>query len=78
MSPFKLLVPVLGAAAMATAVAQGGSSSPAEATTVILVHGAFADSASWNGVVPRLQGKGLRVVSVANPLRTLMPFTLAS
>jgi pimeloyl-ACP methyl ester carboxylesterase len=73
MSVFKLLVPLLGATAMATATAQsGGASSPAEGTTVILVHGAFADSASWNGVVPRLQDKGLRVVSVANPLRTLI------
>jgi pimeloyl-ACP methyl ester carboxylesterase len=39
--------------------------------TVVLVHGAFADSASWNGVIPRLQAHGLRVVSVANPLRSL-------
>jgi hypothetical protein len=40
---FKFLVPFLGATAMATAVAQGGGSgSPAEATTVVLVHGAFA------------------------------------
>jgi pimeloyl-ACP methyl ester carboxylesterase len=40
-------------------------------TTVVLVHGAFADSASWNGVIPRLHARGLRVVSVANPLRAL-------
>lgn len=72
MFPYKFLVPLLGATAMASAVAQGGgSAAPAAATTVILVHGAFADSASWNGVVPRLQARGLRVVSVANPLRTL-------
>jgi pimeloyl-ACP methyl ester carboxylesterase len=69
---FKFLVPFLGATAMATAAAQaGGGSPPAEATTVVLVHGAFADSTSWSGVVPRLQARGLRVVSVANPLRTL-------
>jgi pimeloyl-ACP methyl ester carboxylesterase len=72
MFSLKLLASLLSATAMATAVAQGGgSSSQAEATTVILVHGAFADSASWNGVVPRLQARGLRVLSVANPLRTL-------
>jgi hypothetical protein len=72
MFPYKFIVPFLGATAMATAVAQGGgSASPAAATTVVLVHGAFADSASWNGVVPKLQAKGLRVVSVANPLRSL-------
>jgi pimeloyl-ACP methyl ester carboxylesterase len=72
MFPFKFLVPLLGATAMATAVAQGGgAATAADTTTVVLVHGAFADSASWNGVVPRLQAKGLRVVSVANPLRAL-------
>jgi pimeloyl-ACP methyl ester carboxylesterase len=39
--------------------------------TVVLVHGAFADSSSWNGVVRALQGDGHRVVAVANPLRGL-------
>jgi pimeloyl-ACP methyl ester carboxylesterase len=37
--------------------------------TVALVHGAFADSSSWNGVIERLQSRGIRVVAVANPLR---------
>ena len=39
--------------------------------TVVLLHGAFAESASWNGVVERLQAEGLTVVAVANPLRSL-------
>lgn len=39
--------------------------------TVVLVHGAFAESASWNGVVERLQDDGLTVVAAANPLRSL-------
>ncbi|WP_312878263.1 alpha/beta hydrolase [Lentzea indica] len=39
--------------------------------TIVLVHGAFADGASWNGVVERLQRKGFPVVAVANPLRSL-------
>ncbi|ARJ06555.1 alpha/beta hydrolase [Cnuibacter physcomitrellae] len=43
----------------------------AEQPTVVLVHGAFAESASWNGVVERLQGAGLPVLAVANPLRGL-------
>jgi pimeloyl-ACP methyl ester carboxylesterase len=72
MSIVKSLVSLFGASAMATAVAQGGGAvAPTEPTTVVLVHGAFADSASWNGVIPRLQASGLRVVSVANPLRSL-------
>lgn len=37
--------------------------------TVVLVHGAFAESASWNGVASRLLGKGYAVVALANPLR---------
>ncbi len=37
--------------------------------TVVLVHGAFADSSSWNGVIERLQAKGVQVTAPANPLR---------
>jgi pimeloyl-ACP methyl ester carboxylesterase len=41
-----------------------------EATpTVMLVHGAFADASSWNGVITRLQAKGVPVTAPANPLR---------
>ncbi|WP_432547428.1 alpha/beta fold hydrolase [Kineococcus sp. SYSU DK004] len=39
--------------------------------TVVLVHGAFADSSSWNGVVAPLRRDGYRVVAAANPLRGL-------
>ena len=28
--------------------------------TVVLVHGAFADSSSWDGVIERLQAAGIR------------------
>ena len=38
-------------------------------TTVVLVHGAFADASSWNGVITRLQAKGVTVTAPANPLR---------
>jgi pimeloyl-ACP methyl ester carboxylesterase len=37
--------------------------------TVMLVHGAFADSSSWSGVIERLHAKGVHVVTAANPLR---------
>ena len=37
--------------------------------TVVLVHGAFADASSWNGVIKRLQEKGLQVTAPANPVR---------
>ena len=39
--------------------------------TIVLVHGAFAESSSWNGVVERLHEAGLPVLAVANPLRGL-------
>ena len=39
--------------------------------TVVLVHGAFADSSSWNGVIRILEADGHRVRSAANPLRDL-------
>ncbi|GHH61008.1 pimeloyl-ACP methyl ester carboxylesterase [Streptomyces umbrinus] len=39
--------------------------------TVVLVHGAFADSSSWNGVVEKLQSHDYPVVAAANPLRGL-------
>ena len=37
--------------------------------TVVLVHGAFADSSSWAGVIERLQANGVQVIAAANPLR---------
>jgi pimeloyl-ACP methyl ester carboxylesterase len=43
----------------------------ATAPTVVLVHGAFAESASWNGVIADLQRRGYTVIAVANPLRGL-------
>ncbi len=45
--------------------------SAAKDTTVVLVHGAFADGSSWGKVVPYLQAKGLKVISVQNPLTSL-------
>jgi pimeloyl-ACP methyl ester carboxylesterase len=48
-----------------TARAQATATKP----TVVLVHGAFAESSSWDGVVARLLSNGYPVVSVANPLR---------
>jgi pimeloyl-ACP methyl ester carboxylesterase len=37
--------------------------------TIVLVHGAFADASSWNGVIERLQRQGYTVIAPANPLR---------
>ncbi|MCI9866861.1 alpha/beta hydrolase [Rhizobium skierniewicense] len=65
MSKFVASLAVAGALLSGNAVAQ--PSKP----TVVLVHGAFADSSSWNGVTRILQKDGYRVVAAANPLRSV-------
>jgi pimeloyl-ACP methyl ester carboxylesterase len=37
--------------------------------TIVLVHGAFAESSSWNGVITNLINQGYPTVAAANPLR---------
>ncbi|HEY1368938.1 MAG TPA: alpha/beta hydrolase [Gaiellaceae bacterium] len=39
--------------------------------TIVLVHGAFAESASWNGVIDSLASAGHPVIAAANPLRSV-------
>lgn len=39
--------------------------------TIVLVHGAYADSSSWNGSIDALQEAGHAVIAIANPLRGL-------
>ena len=41
--------------------------------TIVLVHGAFAESASWDRVIDSLSGAGHRVIAAANPLRGPAP-----
>jgi pimeloyl-ACP methyl ester carboxylesterase len=42
---------------------------PDDRVTVALVHGAFADSSGWNGVIERLQADNTPVTALVNPLR---------
>jgi len=44
---------------------------PIKARNVVLVHGLFADGSCWTEVISLLQGAGLNVTSVQNPLTTL-------
>ncbi|MFG1994942.1 alpha/beta hydrolase [Actinoplanes sp. NPDC048988] len=60
---------VFAAGLTGTAAYAGGNHHAAKKPTVVLVHGAFADSSGWNGVVQRLQKDGYPVVAAANPLR---------
>ena len=61
---------VSAAVLLASVTGPTGASGPAAGhPTVVLVHGAFAESASWNGVVHELEKDGYRVVAAGNPLR---------
>ncbi|XVQ09687.1 alpha/beta fold hydrolase [Spirillospora sp. CA-255316] len=45
--------------------------STTEEPIVVMVHGAFAESASWNRVARQLRERGLDVIAAANPLRSV-------
>jgi pimeloyl-ACP methyl ester carboxylesterase len=61
---------LIAAFAMAVALAGAHAAEPSK-PTIVLVHGAFADTSSWNGVTRILQKDGYRVVAVAVPLRSV-------
>ncbi|MGN7833170.1 alpha/beta fold hydrolase [Pseudoxanthomonas sp. 22568] len=62
-----LSLAALSAALPATAAPRADAQAP----TVILVHGAFADASSWDKVAERLRQRGVPVVAVDNPLSSL-------
>ena len=81
-----ILAAVLAAAGLLFAAAQAGSAHAAAARatrastatwadgpkpTIVLVHGAWADASSWDGVIARLQEEGFTAVAAPNPLRGL-------
>jgi pimeloyl-ACP methyl ester carboxylesterase len=45
--------------------------SNAQSTTVVMVHGAWADGSSWSGVIRPLQAKGFKVIAAPIPLTSL-------
>jgi pimeloyl-ACP methyl ester carboxylesterase len=53
------------------AATPGAAKVPGPKPTIVLVHGAWADSSSWSGVVRRLQDDGYVVDAPPNPLRGL-------
>lgn len=71
-----MLVAILGLAPMTASAGSAGA--PAEVAegrsvaskpTIVLVHGAFADSSGWAVVAERLQDDGYPVLAFSNPLR---------
>ena len=67
------LVIVTAVAALLPVTAATAAQSPAAGPkpTIVFVHGAFADSSSWNTTIATLQALGFPVVAAANPLRGL-------
>ncbi|MFR9751528.1 alpha/beta fold hydrolase [Nocardia sp. 004] len=61
------IMAVLAAALVATVSA--GPAQAQQLPTLVLVHGAFADATSWDGVAAVLRERGYRVVTPDNPLR---------
>jgi pimeloyl-ACP methyl ester carboxylesterase len=65
----KLLLIVL-AGLSGTATAQTAAKASKQ-PTIVLLHGAFAESSSWNAVIGELLKDGYPVVAAANPLRSV-------
>lgn len=61
-----LVAIALFASGRASAAAE--TSSGSAPTSIVLVHGAFADGSAWARVIPRLQQQGYRVIAVQNTL----------
>ena len=57
--------------AVSTTLLAGTAAAEEANPTIVLVHGAFADSSSWNGVVNHLRKDGYKTIAVANPLRSV-------
>ena len=71
MSPRRLgtLVTCLTALLLLVLGLSAGTAFAQPRPTIVLVHGAFADATSWDGVAADLRGRGYSVVTPDNPLR---------
>jgi pimeloyl-ACP methyl ester carboxylesterase len=45
---------------------------PPDQITVVMVHGAWADTSSWDGEIAALEQRGYRARAIANPLQNLI------
>jgi pimeloyl-ACP methyl ester carboxylesterase len=61
----------LGTAIVMPVFAGAQSHDGAVKPTIILVHGAFAESSSWDSVIARLTKDGYVAIAAANPLRSV-------
>ncbi|MDB5605847.1 MAG: alpha/beta hydrolase [Bradyrhizobium sp.] len=65
-----LALSAIGMLSMPTGTASAATPESTRAT-IVLVHGALADSSSWDGVISKLQTDGYTVIAAADPLRSL-------
>lgn len=65
------LTVLIAFASLPAAAGMHESPTRADAPTVVLVHGAFADASSWDKVAARLHKRGVPTVAVDNPLTSL-------
>ena len=61
----------LAANIVSLSAANDRHSADARNTTIVLIHGAWADGTGWQEVIPLLQKEGYKVVAVQNPLSSL-------
>jgi pimeloyl-ACP methyl ester carboxylesterase len=64
-----LIIPLSQTASAHTTTPTAASGGPKP--TIVLEHGAWADTSSWNGVIERLQADGYTVYAPPNPLQGL-------
>jgi len=65
----KSLIAGLGLAVAMALSSNAAAQEPMRKPFIVLVHGAFADASSWNGVIEKLRQDGYFVIAAANPLR---------
>jgi pimeloyl-ACP methyl ester carboxylesterase len=69
--PLSMLLAALSLAAVSALGPSQAAVGMAKKPTVVLVHGAFAESSSWDPASAKLIEKGYTVIAVANPLRSV-------
>jgi len=69
MAAAALVIPLSQTASAHTTTRAAASGGPKP--TIVLEHGAWADTSSWNGVIKRLQADGYSVYAPPNPLQGL-------
>ena len=63
------LLGLIGVFSMTASAQPSTASQTATKPTIVFVHGAWADSSGWNGVIERLQAEGYSAIALPNPLR---------